>query len=74
MKSLMLIGSLCVWDQEGGYAAPDVTINGNSVTTQIEELFASERGKDADFPNSIGDIAGKWIITLAPFVDEGANE
>lgn len=39
MRELRLIGHVEVWSQEGGYAAPDVTVGGESVAHRVQKLF-----------------------------------
>jgi hypothetical protein len=41
-------GALTICDQEGGYAAPDILIDGDSIPVLIEAIFNTQRKPGAE--------------------------
>jgi len=63
IEVLRLEGALCIWDQEGGHASPDIVIDGKSVTCEIEDLFD---GLDPGNPQ----VQGQWRLLLVKVADK----
>ena len=70
--AVILEGTLKVWSQEGGHAAADILVNGDSVSDHIQDFVAAHFGNacadmTSDSPSA---IPGKWRVTLERIDDE----
>ena len=63
--AVVMIGSLRVQEQEGGYGFPSIKIDGQDVATQIEEMV--DRLTLAQ--GERGELDGGWCLTLVRFKD-----
>ena len=66
-RPLVLEGELVVWEQEGGYASPQVTVGAEDVTRAIESEMQELKGVNQY--TEVRGIPGKWRLTLEKISD-----
>ncbi len=60
--TLVMTGPLEIWDQEGGYASPKISIGGDDLGGTLEELIES-KNLTMDHGHQ-GRLEGYWILAL----------
>ena len=65
MKSV-LEGKAKIWEQEGGFATPSVSLNGVEVTNWLRDYFGVGPATDSRIGSVIkeGDVDGVYRLTL----------